>query len=294
MLCCNASLPPIQPRTYDAVLQPDLEAQAAPVRAAHAGPTLSHDPLHQAILQLIVVLLLDLGLDVPAHAIGRALVCHGCGGQRPAAGGGSEGLPAPTPAVLHPMASSLSSSQGRQWLLMPMEIWRCVHGHDPLGIHVHWGALPLPHLTQLLLVWMSPALGGHGWNCQQMPRQGAGSRAVAQQSAMGMSPCQHQQDHAMAGPVPCPCKDMVRAEQRVAVVGSARGCQDGCQEGEVMGSQQLNPHGAGLVPPCAAPAWVKARWVLGLSHGAARLVPHPLLPRASPSASSPCSLGRAS
>lgn len=97
--------------------------------------------------------------------------------------------------------------------------------------------------------------------------------AVAQQSAMGMSSCQHQQGQAMAGAVPCPCKDMVQTEQRVAVGGSARGCQDGCQEGEVMGSQQLNPHRAGLAPPCAAPAWVTASWVLGLSHGAARLVP---------------------
>lgn len=36
--------------------------------------------------------------------------------------------------------------------------------------------------------------------------------AVAQQSAMGMSSCQHQQGQAMAGAVPCPCKDMVQTE----------------------------------------------------------------------------------
>lgn len=118
-----------------------------------------------------------------------------------------------------------------------------------------------------------------GWPWLELPADSQeGSRqwswvAVAQQSAMGMSSCQHQRGQAMAGAVPCPCKDMVRAEQRVAVVGSARGCQDGCQEGEVVGSQQLNPHRAGLASPCAAPAWVKASRVLGLGHGAARMVP---------------------
>lgn len=170
---------------------------------------------------------------------------------------------------------------------MPAEIWRRVHGHDPCSTP-RWMvptqslgcmgcAAPFPShsaSSQLLLVWMPPALGGHGWSCQQMPRKGAGGGTGWLWHSRVPWACPRAST-SRARPWQELSRALVRTwcRQRVAVGGSARGCQDGCQEGEVMGSQQLNPHRAGLAPPCAAPAWVTASWVLGLSHGAARLVP---------------------
>ncbi|KAL0588582.1 LINE-1 retrotransposable element ORF1 protein [Plecturocebus cupreus] len=59
-----------------AILQPDLEAQVPTVWAAHIRAALHYNPLHQPLLQLLVIFLLDFGLHFDAHAIGRTLVGH--------------------------------------------------------------------------------------------------------------------------------------------------------------------------------------------------------------------------
>ena len=64
--------------THTSVLQPVLEASFAGLGWSHLGAALGHDPGHQPLLQLGVVLLVDLALHLAAQTVRRTFVCHDC------------------------------------------------------------------------------------------------------------------------------------------------------------------------------------------------------------------------
>ncbi len=62
--------------TYTSVLKPFLEALFSRLRFSCRIPTLSDDPLHQPILQLWIVLLVNLTLHLTTQTIGWTFICH--------------------------------------------------------------------------------------------------------------------------------------------------------------------------------------------------------------------------
>lgn len=65
--------------THTSIFQPILEALLAFCRLPHSRTALGHNPLHQTLLKLGVILLIDLVLHLATQSVGWTFVGHAWG-----------------------------------------------------------------------------------------------------------------------------------------------------------------------------------------------------------------------